>query len=224
MDRSQNLFYAYTRAYNNSIIAALRQLSPTPLPEFLVFPSIIREYEPSSEKDDQGDRDKLVESRPIVHISDDEKEDDSKDIEEYIQRINSLVESDFIASQKVPVGEEEVCVEVVNEKADKENTETKAVEKESVENIVNASEFVDATNDNLERDGARPIKATELTPPKQEAADDARVAPKTEKRSEDRTKPKEKKRKRFKDKKIKKEEKKRKKKKHRAATLMAKEN
>ncbi|KAK5785386.1 hypothetical protein PVK06_039968 [Gossypium arboreum] len=55
IDRSQNLFYAYTRAYNNFIVATLRQLSPTPFLEFPVLPPIIREYEPSSEKDDQGD-------------------------------------------------------------------------------------------------------------------------------------------------------------------------
>ncbi|KAH1039260.1 hypothetical protein J1N35_041003 [Gossypium stocksii] len=41
MDRSKNLFYTYTRAYNNSIVVALRQLSLTSLPEFLVFPPII---------------------------------------------------------------------------------------------------------------------------------------------------------------------------------------
>ncbi|KAH1107631.1 hypothetical protein J1N35_011399, partial [Gossypium stocksii] len=55
MDRSQNFFNAYTRAHNNSIVTTLRQLSPTQLPEFSMFPLIIREYEPSSEEDDLGD-------------------------------------------------------------------------------------------------------------------------------------------------------------------------
>ncbi|KAH1039098.1 hypothetical protein J1N35_040841, partial [Gossypium stocksii] len=54
MDKSQNLFYADTRAYNNSIMAILHQLSPTPLLEFPVFLPIIREYEASFEEDDLG--------------------------------------------------------------------------------------------------------------------------------------------------------------------------
>ncbi|KAH1129521.1 hypothetical protein J1N35_000899 [Gossypium stocksii] len=59
----------------------LRLLSPTPLLEFLVFPPIIQEYEPSSEEDNLGDRDRLVESLPIVHVSNVEKEEDSRDVE-----------------------------------------------------------------------------------------------------------------------------------------------
>ncbi|KAK5811924.1 hypothetical protein PVK06_027312 [Gossypium arboreum] len=85
--------------------------------------------------------------------------------------------------------EEEVRVVVVNEKAEEENTEKEAAEKESIENIVYASEFVGATTNNIERDGARPTEAVEVT-----------------KRSEDHVKPKEKKRKCSKDKKFKNEE------------------
>ncbi|XP_012482960.1 uncharacterized protein LOC105797549 [Gossypium raimondii] len=85
-------------------------------------------------------------------------------------------------------------------------------------NIATALEFMGATIYNLERDGARPIKAIE------EATDDAEAEPKLEERSEDRAKPKEKKRKHFKDKKRKKEEKNRRKKKHHAAFFLAKEN
>ncbi|KAK5838924.1 hypothetical protein PVK06_007671 [Gossypium arboreum] len=71
--------------------------------------------------------------------------------------IDSLVEGDFIANQEVYAVEKEVAVEkedvhaeVVYKKAKEENTKTKAAEKESIENIVNTSKFVDATNDNLE--------------------------------------------------------------------------
>lgn len=46
--------------------------------------------------------------------------------------------------------EEEVRVVVVNQKDEEENTEKEVTEKESAENIVNASEFVGATTDNLE--------------------------------------------------------------------------
>ncbi|KAH1056298.1 hypothetical protein J1N35_034363 [Gossypium stocksii] len=42
MDKSQNLFYAYTKAYNNSTVATVRKLSLTLLPEFPIFPSFIR--------------------------------------------------------------------------------------------------------------------------------------------------------------------------------------
>ncbi|KAK5785011.1 hypothetical protein PVK06_039553 [Gossypium arboreum] len=150
---------------------------------------------------------RLVETPPIVYISNDEKEKDSKDIEEFMPRIDSLVEGDIIAGQEeytveeeVIVREEEVHVEVVHEKAEEENTKTEIAEKESVENIIYAPEFVDATNANLE------------------------AAMETEERSKDRAKPKEQKRKCSKDKKHKKEEKKMRKKKHRATTLMVKEN
>ncbi|KAK5775582.1 hypothetical protein PVK06_043485 [Gossypium arboreum] len=97
-------------------------------------------------------RDKSVESPPIVDVFDVEKEDDSRDIEECIRRIDSLVEGDFISGQKVlaveeevDVAEKEVRVAVVNEKAVEENTE-----KKSVENILNAFEFMGGTTDNLE--------------------------------------------------------------------------
>ncbi|KAK8284069.1 hypothetical protein V6Z11_D08G129500 [Gossypium hirsutum] len=140
MDRSQILFYAYTRAYNNSIVATLCQLSPTQLTKFPVFPPIIREYEPSSDEDDLGDRDRSVESPPIMHVSDVGKEEESRDIEEHMRRIDNLVEGEIIAGKETPIVEEEVVVEeeyirveVVNEKVKEENIETKAVEKESVE-------------------------------------------------------------------------------------------
>ncbi|KAK5811420.1 hypothetical protein PVK06_026751 [Gossypium arboreum] len=148
----------------------------------------------------------------LTVLQDVEKEEDSRDVEECIPRIDSLVEGDFIAGQEMPtVGEKDVCVVVVNRKAKEENTE-----KEYAKNIVNASKFVGATIDNLE-----PLK---VTPPTQEVVEDAGATLEIEKPSENCAKPKEKKRKCFKDKKCKNEEKKRRRKKHRAATLMAEEN
>ncbi|XP_016702204.1 uncharacterized protein [Gossypium hirsutum] len=224
MDRSQNFFYAYTKAYNNSIVAILCQLCLTPLLKFQVFPPIIQEYEPSSKEDNLGDQDRSVASPFIVHTSDVKKEEGSMNVEECMRWIDSLVEGDFITGQEAPaveeevtVEEEDVCVEVVNKKAEEENTKTEATKKESVEDIVNASEFVGATTNNLERDGARPAEATEVT------TDNAEAMPETEEKSEDRAKPKKKKRKYSKDKKLKKKEKKRRKKKHHATTLMADE-
>ncbi|KAK5825469.1 hypothetical protein PVK06_020306 [Gossypium arboreum] len=60
MKNSQNLFYAYTKAWNNSIVATLIQLSPSPITNFLVFSPIIRNYELSSATDDFEDRDRSV--------------------------------------------------------------------------------------------------------------------------------------------------------------------
>ncbi|KAK5812135.1 hypothetical protein PVK06_027546 [Gossypium arboreum] len=160
-----------------------------------------------------------VKSPPIVHVSDVEKEEESRDIDECMRRIDNLVEGEIIASKEAPAIEEEVVVEekdiyveVVKEKDEEENIETKATEKESVEYIVNTLATVISTG---------PLK---VIPPIQEAADDARAEPEPKEQSENRAKPKEKKRKCSKDKKCKKEEKKKRKKKYRAATLMAKEN
>ncbi|XP_017635618.1 uncharacterized protein LOC108477606 [Gossypium arboreum] len=52
--------------------------------------------------------------------------------------------------EEVTVEEKKNRVEILNEKPEEENTELKAIEKESVEDIVNASKFVIANNDNLE--------------------------------------------------------------------------
>ncbi|KAK5811679.1 hypothetical protein PVK06_027034 [Gossypium arboreum] len=141
------------------------KLSLTPQLEFLGFPPIIQKYEHSSKEDDLGGQDKSVESHPIVHIFDVEKEEDSRDVEECMGRIDSLVEGDLIDGKKAPdvgeevtVEEEDDYVEVVNEKAKEDNTATEATEKKHVEDIVNTSKFVDVTNDNLEWDGARPAK------------------------------------------------------------------
>ncbi|KAK5819681.1 hypothetical protein PVK06_024700 [Gossypium arboreum] len=162
-----------------------------------------------------------MESPFIVHVSNDKKEEDSKDIKECMRRIESLVKVDFVAGQEAPtveeevdVGEEEVRVAVVNEKAEEENIEKESTEKESTENIVNASEF---------RDQARPVEVAEITSekhhislaivvytgplkvtlPTQEIANDAGEALEIEEQSEDRVKPKKKKRNYSEDKKCK---------------------
>ncbi|KAK5845392.1 hypothetical protein PVK06_001572 [Gossypium arboreum] len=89
-------------------------------------------------------------SPPIVHISDDKNEGDLRNIEECMRRIDSLVKGDFITGQEEPTVKEEVRVAIVNEKAKEENTKKEVAKKESAENIVNASEFVGVTTDNLE--------------------------------------------------------------------------
>ncbi|KAH1055821.1 hypothetical protein J1N35_033886 [Gossypium stocksii] len=55
MENSQNLFYAYTKAWNSSIVATLNQLSLFSIPDFLVFLLIIQNYEHSSTNDDFKD-------------------------------------------------------------------------------------------------------------------------------------------------------------------------
>ncbi|KAK5835765.1 hypothetical protein PVK06_011471 [Gossypium arboreum] len=78
-----------------------------------------------------------------MHVSIDEKRRGSRDIEECIQRIDCLVEGDFIIGQEEPtvkeevtVGEEEVLATNVNKKGEEEDTE-----KEYAQNIVTAPKF-----------------------------------------------------------------------------------
>ncbi|KAK5794391.1 hypothetical protein PVK06_035614 [Gossypium arboreum] len=109
MEKSQNLFYAYTKAWNSSIEAILGQLSPSRLLEFLVFPPIIQNYDLSSTNDDLEDRDKSMASPPIVQVSDNEKEEESRDIEECLQKIDSLFENGIFVDQEDTVVEKEVA-------------------------------------------------------------------------------------------------------------------
>ncbi|KAK5824716.1 hypothetical protein PVK06_019499 [Gossypium arboreum] len=85
-------------------------------------------------------------------------------------KIDSLVEGELITGKEVPTAKEEVSmkkevvrVEVLNKKSEEENTDTEVVEKESVEDIVNVSKFVDVTKDNLTEDGARLVEVVEAT-------------------------------------------------------------
>ncbi|KAK5771070.1 hypothetical protein PVK06_047244 [Gossypium arboreum] len=64
LKKSQNLFYACIRAWNSSIVSILGQLSPSPLLEFLVFPPIIRSYDPSFSNDDLEDQHRSMASLP----------------------------------------------------------------------------------------------------------------------------------------------------------------
>ncbi|KAH1031885.1 hypothetical protein J1N35_044059 [Gossypium stocksii] len=70
------------KALNSSIVAILGQPNPSLLLEFLVFPPIIHNYDPSSLNDKLEDRDRLVTSLPIVQVFDTEKEEESRDIKE----------------------------------------------------------------------------------------------------------------------------------------------
>ncbi|KAK5819319.1 hypothetical protein PVK06_024301 [Gossypium arboreum] len=84
MEKSNNLFYAYTKSWNSSIVATFGQLSPSSLLEFPVFLPIIRIYDLSSTDDDFEDQDRSVASLPIVQISNNNKEEGSRDIELYL--------------------------------------------------------------------------------------------------------------------------------------------
>ncbi|KAK5819645.1 hypothetical protein PVK06_024662 [Gossypium arboreum] len=108
MENSQNLFYAYTEAWNSSIVAILNQLSPSPISDFPVFPSTIRNYEHSSTTDDFEDRDRSVASPPIVQVSDNDKDEESKDIEECLCKIDSLFENGIFVDQKDTFVEKEI--------------------------------------------------------------------------------------------------------------------
>ncbi|KAK5825550.1 hypothetical protein PVK06_020394 [Gossypium arboreum] len=127
----------------------LHQLSPAPLLEFPVFPPIVREYEPFFEEDGLGDQDRLVESPPIVHVSDVENEENSRDVKESMRRIDSLIKDDTIATQEAfAVEEEDVHAEVAEVTSEEHH---------------NSLAIVVYTG---------PLK---VTPPTQEVADDAGV-------------------------------------------------
>ncbi|KAK5771257.1 hypothetical protein PVK06_047447 [Gossypium arboreum] len=118
MEKSHNLFYAYTKAWNSSIVATLIQLCPSPLPEFPLFPPIIQNYELSSVDDDLEARVRSIASPPIVQVSDNDKEEESNDIGEYLRNIDSLLkdgisidQKDTIVEKEVVVAEEEVVAE-----------------------------------------------------------------------------------------------------------------
>ncbi|KAK5793869.1 hypothetical protein PVK06_035036 [Gossypium arboreum] len=184
---------------------------------------------------------------PIVQVSDNDKEEEFRDIEKYLRKIDSLFEDGIFADQEDTVVEKEVVA--VEEKVAAEEKEVPKDEKEKEEedsavNIITAPESVGANIDNLERDGARPAKVVKVTTeekcnllaimvyigplqvasPTQEAADDAGEKTETEEKSEDRAKSKEMKRNYSNDKKRKKEEKKRRRKKHHVAISMAEDN
>ncbi|KAK5819571.1 hypothetical protein PVK06_024584 [Gossypium arboreum] len=101
IEKSQNLFYAYTRAWNSSIVAILGQLSLSLLPEFPMFPPIIRNYDPCSSDNDLEDQD-----RPV---SDTKKEEESRNIEECLRKIDSLFEDGIFVNQEDIVVEKEVA-------------------------------------------------------------------------------------------------------------------
>ncbi|XP_016728883.1 myosin-M heavy chain-like [Gossypium hirsutum] len=158
---------------------------------------------------------------PIVQVSDNDKEEEFRDIEKYLRKIDSLFKDGIFADQEDTVVEKEVVA--VEEKVAAEEKEVPKDEKEKEEedsavNIITTPESVGANIDNLERDGARPAEVVK------EAADDAGEKTETEEKSEDRAKSKEMKRNYSNDKKRKNEEKKRRRKKHHVAISMAEDN
>ncbi|XP_016721754.1 nucleolar protein 58-like [Gossypium hirsutum] len=214
IEKSHNLFYAYTKAWNSFIVTTLSKLSPSRLPKFPMFRPIIQNYELSFADDDLEDRDRSVAFAPIVQVSDNDKEKESRDIEECLQKIDSLFEDGIFADQEDIIVEKEVAAtkkEVVAEEEEVTEDEKK-VEEDSVVNIVTAPDSIAIMV------YTRPLQVASLT---QEAADDAGVEPKTKEQSEDHAELKEKKRKRSKDKKTKEDEKKRTRKKYCATTSMA---
>ncbi|KAK5836276.1 hypothetical protein PVK06_012050 [Gossypium arboreum] len=87
IERSHNLFYDYTRAWNSSIVPTLSQLSSSPLPEFPI----------------------PVASPLLVQVSDTEKDKESRDIEECLRKIDSLFEDGIFADHEDIVVEKEVA-------------------------------------------------------------------------------------------------------------------
>ncbi|KAK5825363.1 hypothetical protein PVK06_020188 [Gossypium arboreum] len=136
MEISQNLFYTYTRAWSNSIVATLGQLSPFPLLEFLVFPSIIHNYDLSSSDDDLEDRDRPVASPPIV-LFEDGIFADQEDI--VVEKEVDAVEVEVVAKEEIVAEKEEVA------KNKKEKEEENFVEK-----VVTTPESVGVNINNLE--------------------------------------------------------------------------
>ncbi|KAK5836077.1 hypothetical protein PVK06_011826 [Gossypium arboreum] len=206
------------RAWNNFIVATFGQLSPSPLSKFPVFPPIIQNYDLSSSDDDLKDRDRLMASTPIVQVSDNEKEEEFRDIKECLRKIDSLFEGGIFPDQEDTIVEKEVAT---TEEEVAKNEKKEEEEEDFVKKIFTAPESVGANIDNLEQAGARPAEFTEVTSeeqcnslaivvytgplqvasPTQEAVGDAKAEPGTGEQSENHAKPKEKKKKCSKDKK-----------------------
>ncbi|KAK5785427.1 hypothetical protein PVK06_040011 [Gossypium arboreum] len=186
------------RAWNSSIVATLGQLSPSPLPKFLVFPPIIQNYDLSSLDDDLEDRDRSVASPPIVQVSEKTKEEESRDIEKCLQKIDCLFQDGIFANQLDTIVEKEVVAtkeEVVDEKEEVAEKEKEKEGEDSVEKTIIVPKSVGVNIDNLEQAGTRPA----LREP--EAADDTGIELGTERQFKDHARPKEMKRKCSKNKK-----------------------
>ncbi|KAH1122634.1 hypothetical protein J1N35_005794 [Gossypium stocksii] len=115
-ERFQNLFYAYTRAWNSSIVATLGQLSQSLLSEFPVFLAIIYNYNLSSSDNDLEDRDRPVASLPIVQI-DSLFEDGifANQEETVVKKKVDAVKAEVVVEEEV-FGEEEEVAENEKEK------------------------------------------------------------------------------------------------------------
>ncbi|KAK5840602.1 hypothetical protein PVK06_009505 [Gossypium arboreum] len=153
-----------------SIIATLSQLSPSPISDFPVFPPIIRNYEHSSATDDFEDQARSVASPPILQVSDNDKDEESRDIEECLCKIDSLFEDgifayqeDTVVEKETDVVEEEVVVEavVVAEEEKVAKNEKEKAEEDFVEKVVTVPGSMGTNIDNVEQTGVRPVEVAE---------------------------------------------------------------
>ncbi|KAK5802610.1 hypothetical protein PVK06_030217 [Gossypium arboreum] len=103
-------------------------------------------------------------SPPIVQVFDNDKNEESRDIEECLRKIDSLFEDgifvdqeDTILKKEIDAAQEEVVVEAkVVAKEDKfAKNENEKVKENFVEKVVIVPESVGANLDNLEQNGAR---------------------------------------------------------------------
>ncbi|KAH1073451.1 hypothetical protein J1N35_025779 [Gossypium stocksii] len=95
---------------NSSIVATLGQLNPSLLLEFPLSPLTIRNYDPYFSDDDLKDLDGSVASLLIVQVSNTKKEKESRDIEECLQKIDSLFNDGIFADQEDTTVEKEVAI------------------------------------------------------------------------------------------------------------------
>ncbi|KAK5843023.1 hypothetical protein PVK06_005450 [Gossypium arboreum] len=114
--------------------------------------------------DDLEDQDRSVELLSIVRVFDNKQEEESKDIEECLRKIDSLFKDGIFTDQEDTVVEKEVATvekEVVVE--EEEVAKNEKEKEDSIEKIVTTSKSMGTSIDNLERSGARPAEVAEIT-------------------------------------------------------------
>ncbi|KAK5811822.1 hypothetical protein PVK06_027195 [Gossypium arboreum] len=159
-----------------------------------------------------------------MQVSNNVKDEESRDIKEYLRKIDSLFKDGIFAYQEdTIVDKEAVTIEEENVAEEKQvpEEEKEREQKDSNVNIVTTLESMGASIDNLQLDGSRPVKVTEVTSEEQDnsleivvytgplqvasltqvATDDIGAELELEKQSENHATPAEKKRKHSKDKK-----------------------
>ncbi|KAK5836616.1 hypothetical protein PVK06_012411 [Gossypium arboreum] len=118
------------------------------------------------------DRDRSVASPPIIQVSDNEKDKESRDIKECLGKIDSLFKNGIFADQEnivvekeIDAVEEEVVVEqevVIEEEKVAENEKEKE-EGDFVEKVITAPRSLGANIDNLEQTGTTPVEVAKVT-------------------------------------------------------------